>query len=530
MGVTKQACKGQFTALYKTKNNGAKGLFQFSKIKITYLKIEKIEKLSVFDLEENKTGDYLFVKKIRPKSIGNLFFHQTDIFILLDEKKVYLGPIYQVLIKNIQRNYKSSSDFLPQHEFEISGDIYFQIEIKEPAKIVTASKENHINGVNIETNLLEDGNVVYVNTNADALDGKLIINTDDSKETTIKNLIAPKGKNIFWKVLGVIFGILFMAFCWSTFPALFYIVLLILIGYFISSLIGSKFASRASFLFTSILVCAVIYYFYTHQNIVIPKETKTENIKTNPPRKSSEDNGNNIDYLFDKEIKWKDFIPNSYAVKYSTSSLAFFDTQGKHKKYAAEDVSNDPIQYFNTLYNELEQTDNAKIDAITKILSNQASSKNLNMFQTAEMVVTFIQEIPYCLVHDWTCEEVVKNGNSDFIKSYHKDGKPCLPNIPGGVQSPYEFLHNLKGDCDTRSLLGYAILKKLNIPASIWVSSTYGHSILGVGLPVGGGSYKNIQGVNHYAVELTSKGFRIGMIPAEIQNMNNWDITLFNNL
>jgi hypothetical protein len=78
--------------------------------------------------------------------------------------------------------------------------------------------------------------------------------------------------------------------------------------------------------------------------------------------------------------------------------------------------------------------------------------------------------------------------------------------------------------------LGYAILKKLNIPASVWVSSTYGHSILGVGLPVGGGSYKNIQGVNHYAVELTSKGFRIGMIPAEIQNMNNWDITLFNNL
>jgi energy-coupling factor transporter transmembrane protein EcfT len=321
-----------------------------------------------------------------------------------------------------------------------------------------------------------------------------------------------------------------MAFCWSTFPALFYIVLFILIGYFISSLIGSKFASRASFLLTSILVCAVIYYFYTHQNIVIPKETKTENIKINPPRKSSEENGNNIDYLFDKEIKWKDFIPNNYSAKYSTSSLAFFDTQGKHKKYAAEDVSNDPIQYFNTLYNELEQTDNSKIDAVTKILSAQASSKNLNMLQTAEMVVTFIQEIPYCLVHDWTCEEIVKNGNSDFITSYHKDGKQCLPNIPAGVQSPYEFLHNLKGDCDTRSLLGYAILKKLNIPASLWVSSTYGHSILGVGLPVGGGSYKNIQGVNHYAVELTSKGFRIGMIPAEIQNMNNWDITLFNNL
>ncbi len=522
MGVTKQACKGQFTALYKTKNNGAKGLFQFSKIKITYLKIEKIEKLSVFDLEENKTGDYLFVKKIRPKSFGNLFFHQTDIFILLDEKKVYLGPIYQVLIKNIQRNYKSSSDFLPQQLFEISGDIYFQIDIKEPAK-ANYEKGTNVDDVKIKSES-NNNKPEVVEHGGGKVQPPLPPPLPPPKPPILENI------NIFWKVLGAIFGVLFMAFCWSTFPALFYIVLFILIGYFISSLIGSKFASRASFLFTSILVCAVIYYFYTHQNIVIPKETKTENIKTNPPRKSNEDNGNNIDYLFDKEIKWKDFIPNSYDAKYSTSSLAFFDTQGKHKKYAAEDVSNDPIQYFNTLYNELEQTDNAKIDAVTKVLSDQASSKNLNMLQTAEMVVTFIQEIPYCLVHDWTCEEVVKNGNSDFITSYHKDGKPCLPNIPGGVQSPYEFLHNLKGDCDTRSLLGYAILKKLNIPASIWVSSTYGHSILGVGLPVGGGSYKNIQGVNHYAVELTSKGFRIGMIPAEIQNMNNWDITLFNNL
>lgn len=526
MGITKQACKGQFTALYKTKNNGAKGLFQFSKIKITYLKIEQIVKLSVFDLEENKTGDYLFVKKIRPKSFWNLFYHQTDIFILLDERKVYPGSIYQVLIKNIQRNYKSSSDFLPQQDFEISGDIYFQIDIKEPAKIVANSTDNYVNGVNTETNLLEDGNVVDGNKNT--VEGSSSI--AKTNENNVNTKVTSKGTNLFWKILGLLLLVSFMAFCWSTFPALFYIILISLIAYLISSFKWSKFVSIASFLFISILVGALIYNFYKPQSPIVPRETKSDNIKIDPPRKSSEDNGNNIDYLFYKEIKWMDFIPNSYAAKYSTSSLAFFDSQGKHKKYAAEDVSNNPVQYFNNLYNELEQTDNAKIDAVTKILSNQASSKNLNTLQTAEMVVTFIQEIPYCLVHDWSCEVIVNKGNSDFITNYHKDRKPCLPDIPGGVQSPYEFLHNLKGDCDTRSLLGYAILKKLNIPASVWVSSTYGHSILGVGLPVGGGSYKNIQGVNHYAVELTSKGFRIGMIPAEIQNMNNWDITLFNNL
>jgi len=109
------------------------------------------------------------------------------------------------------------------------------------------------------------------------------------------------------------------------------------------------------------------------------------------------------------------------------------------------------------------------------------------------------------------------------------ENKPCLPNIPGGVQSPYEFAHNLMGDCDTRSLLGYTILKKLGIPCSLWVSEAYGHSVLGVGLPIGNGTYKQINGIRHYPTELTAKGFRLGMIAPEQQNMSNWDITLFFN-
>jgi hypothetical protein len=56
----------------------------------------------------------------------------------------------------------------------------------------------------------------------------------------------------------------------------------------------------------------------------------------------------------------------------------------------------------------------------------------------------------------------------------------------------------------------------------------YGHSILGVGLPVGVGQYKKVNGVKHYAVELTAKGFDLGMISPEQTQMNNWDIALYN--
>jgi hypothetical protein len=95
--------------------------------------------------------------------------------------------------------------------------------------------------------------------------------------------------------------------------------------------------------------------------------------------------------------------------------------------------------------------------------------------------------------------------------------------------SPYEFIHTLKGDCDTRSLLAYTLLGRLGIPASIWVSDVYGHSVLGVGLGVGTQNAKTIEGIRHAAVELTAKGFRLGMLSPSHGNMNNWNIALFNN-
>jgi hypothetical protein len=41
--------------------------------------------------------------------------------------------------------------------------------------------------------------------------------------------------------------------------------------------------------------------------------------------------------------------------------------------------------------------------------------------------------------------------------------------------------------------------------------------------------YKEVEGVKHYAVELTAKGFRLGMVAPEQARPNNWEITLYNN-
>jgi hypothetical protein len=233
------------------------------------------------------------------------------------------------------------------------------------------------------------------------------------------------------------------------------------------------------------------------------------------------------DYLTDHRIRWNDFIEHSFAAQYSTSSKQFENSQGMHAAFANPQVS-DAMEYWSAVYNEFSGRDLPKLDSLVQYFQSEQRAKNLNPAQTAEMVITFIQEIPYCLVHDGSCSEA--NKMADFIRDYHSSGKPCLPEIIAGVQSPYEFLHNLKGDCDTRSLLGFSILSRLGIPASIWVSEAYGHSVMGVGLGSSGGTYnKTVGGLRHSAVELTAKGFRLGMLSPEHGDMNNWKIALYKN-
>lgn len=249
-----------------------------------------------------------------------------------------------------------------------------------------------------------------------------------------------------------------------------------------------------------------------------PKEIKLKTEKT--------------DYLVKKDIKWYDFFANIYEIKYNTRYLSFLETKQNHKTVEYDFRYNTPnsMEYYNKLYKNLAEFDKQKIDSITILFAKESKEKKLSQLQTAEMVTTFIQEIPYVLVHQNTCKQLMELEPGDsYLVKYHLEKKPCLASVPGGVQSPYEFLHNLKGDCDTRSLLGYAILTKLNISSSIWVSKVYGHCVLGIGLPVGNGVYKSIDGLKHYAVELTNKGFRLGMISPEQRDISNWDIALYSN-
>jgi hypothetical protein len=550
--------KAKFVGLFKRQIGPNAGIYVFSDIQWTYLNITECNKIEKFDPYKHKTGDYWYKEKIAGSGF-NWFRPKADIVIPKNIEEAYNGSLYNVIIKNLQIN-KEKTHFLYKDWFEATGDIYFLLNpLKAPAKkkvvenkpapvvvqsqnndpiVVAVPIDNNVSGTNVIQNAIIRNNAEPRATTVRVVTPDVnLYNTNSgtaiNQNTTINNQGSNSGGCL--KGLGTIFGFivfaLFLISLWSTSKILFAILLFSGLSWLLSRLFNnSLLKSILNILLLVVLLGFIFSFFYKTSSTKKPVKTRSGNIKINPPVPKKDSTGNNLtDYVTEKDIKWFDFINYNYQAKYETSVRSYQGSQQEQTQInniASQSTSS--IKYFTKYYSGLYTMDEGKINEIVKIFKDSAVKKKMNPNQTAEMVITFIQEIPYYLVHDESCAKSVATGNS-FVKEYHAANKPCLPNVKGGVQSPYEFLHNLKGDCDTRSLLGYAILKKLNIAASVWVSEAYGHSIMGVGVQNGHGIYKIVNGIKHYGVELTAKGYRLGMVAPENNNPYNWDITVYNN-
>jgi hypothetical protein len=216
---------------------------------------------------------------------------------------------------------------------------------------------------------------------------------------------------------------------------------------------------------------------------------------------------------------WKDYNVQQLSGKYFT----FYPEFDKAAKFRNDYESND----FSAVYQSLVDKDAKIVEVYAKLFDSLNTANKWNRQQLAEAVVTSIQTIPYVLVHDQSCQQAIKESGSSFLIQYHKDGKECLPDIKYGVQGGYEFLHNLKGDCDTRSLLCFEILSRFKFPVAMLISEEYGHCILGIDLPLKGKSVGNYQH-NYLVWETTAPGFKPGELSPEISDMDKWHIAITN--
>jgi hypothetical protein len=100
-----------------------------------------------------------------------------------------------------------------------------------------------------------------------------------------------------------------------------------------------------------------------------------------------------------------------------------------------------------------------------------------------------------------------------------------LPEKTWGIYTPLEIIESKTGDCDSRSVLLYLLLKDFGYDVSIFYSDYYQHAMLGIA-NVGYGDYLKYGGTKYFFVETTATGWGIGDLPPDWSNKNHW-VVLF---
>lgn len=494
MATKKLHFKGEFNGVYVLRHRSDAHASSFSDLKWHSLQIKNLKRLNERDFEEEKTGDFFFKSKLKS---GYWLSDVKNLLIIRNETEAFSETLHDVVFKNFSG--KRKSDFGPirkftherfnDNQFYTEGEIYFSIPdpdqpiVIPPAPVVTVeSNQTSIDSPSGDLRAIPD-TVAYPISTGGGLNNLL-------------NLFSKAGNQAGGCLLGLMKLLKWIAIIGLIFFAL----------KFLNQLLSNTVKKEKE------------------------DKSKEHNVKMGEQRLNPEQDTLAPlpwDYLVDHEVEWEDFIDNYYMGKYTTSTLKFAESHRMHNAWASV-PQNKVTNFWGEIYEDMSNSDNPKLDSLVRYFQNQRMAKGLSELEAAEMVIAFIQEIPYVLVHDGSCAEACAEGG--FISQYHAEGRACLPDIVAGVQSPYEFVHNLQGDCDTRSLLGYTILSKMKIPCSIWVSQTFGHSIMGVALPAQSRNYKTLNGMRHFGVELTARGFRVGMMAPEQTDMDNWTVVLFNNL
>lgn len=334
-----------------------------------------------------------------------------------------------------------------------------------------------------------------------------------------------------FSIIAVLIGLFFLI---KLFP-----FLLIFVGFYILIVLIGIFAPYLKWIFRILGILLLITFFssvfktcssssshYNPNPLVIdtPREINPPVIEPVTPVDT-----NQIDTI-QKPIKdsiitryrsWKDYSGKSYEGKYQIRLSSF---KKAHYNKNSLNISQNTIKSYDGIVFNLKEFDKNNINSVFRLFDSIGKANKLNKIKFAEMIVTFVQDIPYAIVLQDGCDASLYN--DQFTRNYllNHTGE-CDGGQRFGINTPVEFLVNLKGDCDTRTLLLYTIFSHYNYDVALMSSEFYGHSIIGINLPIAGMAY--IYNNQRYVMwETTAPNCKAGVIPNEISNLNNWRISL----
>ena len=147
------------------------------------------------------------------------------------------------------------------------------------------------------------------------------------------------------------------------------------------------------------------------------------------------------------------------------------------------------------VYDALAEQGRNSVTPLAKLFLDRATKGKLNSLQAAQLVVGFVQQIPYKI----------------------PAGEPF------GVKPPALVVKHKWGDCDSKSLLAHMLLGRLGIRSVLVSSNAHKHTLLGVALPAAGTTFRH--GGSRYAfTELTAKGAPIGQINPKLLRPSDWRV------
>ncbi|RXG29873.1 hypothetical protein [Leeuwenhoekiella marinoflava] len=254
------------------------------------------------------------------------------------------------------------------------------------------------------------------------------------------------------------------------------------------------------------------------ENISYYQDHKTESNRIPPP--VVEEATEFTEQLYTHRLQWNDYLNNSYT---ATLSIAGTDVNAASKLRNSINGISSSRDYNQMLAILNRGASLNSYNLLIPELRKLRDSRNLDKVAYANMIVSMVQSIPYYVIIENTCNPF--SYQDPFLRDLLATS-PCEPNVKHGINAPAEFLMNLKGDCDTRTLFLYGLLKQEGYDVVIFGSEKYKHSILGIDLPILSPNYKWVNGTKYYLWETTNTGFEAGYIPATISNTSYWNLNL----
>jgi len=221
------------------------------------------------------------------------------------------------------------------------------------------------------------------------------------------------------------------------------------------------------------------------------------------------------DKIISNPIKWYD-SKNYY---YSTNLKISYNDYLKSIRNRDNKVRT--VSSFSALYSAIYNSDKLDLDLVYKELDFIRKDRNLSKKKFAEIVVAMVQHMPYSFVVDKPCSTISDLSYRNMIRQ----GTECEDGVKAGLYTPLELVKKMKGDCDSRTLFIYTVLKKFNYDVVILNSDLYAHSIIGLNIP-SQGRYKYHKGNRYYTWETTNKGWSLGVLPPDCSDIKYWYVVL----